>query len=77
MKRAAIDGSAVTFLNPVEVDEDVRTGRLKYLPLKEFSKTVLALKLVVRARAPLEPFASYVLEELVKAIPRFEPIGER
>ncbi len=77
MKRVAIAGSAVTFLNPVEVEDEVRAGRLKYLPLKEFSKTVLALKLVVRARAPLEPFASYVLEELAKAMPHFEPPGER
>jgi DNA-binding transcriptional LysR family regulator len=77
MKRVAIEGSAVTFLNPVEVDDEVRAGRLKYLPLREFSKTILSLKLVVRARGGLEPFASYVLEELAKAMPRFEPLGDR
>jgi DNA-binding transcriptional LysR family regulator len=76
MKKVARNGHAVTFLNPVDVDEEVQAGEIRHLPLQELSRDPITLKLLVRARGALETFPSLVVEELRKAMPRLEPIGE-
>jgi DNA-binding transcriptional LysR family regulator len=74
MKRIARSGQAITFLNPVDVAEDVEAGEIRHLPLEELANHPLALKLMVRARGGLDTFPSLVVEELRKAMPNLEPI---
>lgn len=73
MKKAARSGQAVTFLNAVDVAEEVEAGEMRHLPLQELAAHPLALKLLVRARGGLEAFPSLVVEELRKAMPRLAP----
>jgi DNA-binding transcriptional LysR family regulator len=73
MKKAARSGHAVTFLNPVDVAEEVEAGEIRHLPLHELAAHPLALRLMVRARGGLDAFPSLVVEELRKAMPRLEP----
>lgn len=73
MKKAARSGQAVTFLNAVDVAEEVEAGEMRHLPLHELTAHPLALKLLVRARGGLDAFPSLVVEELRKAMPRLEP----
>jgi DNA-binding transcriptional LysR family regulator len=75
MKKIASTGQAITFLNPVDVAEEVRAGEIRYLPLQELVSEPIALKLLVRARGGLDTFPSLVVEELRKAMPRLDPIG--
>ena len=75
MKKIARNGHAITFLNPVDVDDEVRAGEIRHLVLHEFTQHPIALKLMVRARGGLEAFPSLVVEELRKAMPKLEPIG--
>jgi DNA-binding transcriptional LysR family regulator len=74
MKKAARSGQAVTFLNAVDVAEEVEAGEMRHLPLHELAAHPLALKLLVRARGGLDAFPSLVVEELRKAMPRLEAI---
>jgi DNA-binding transcriptional LysR family regulator len=74
MKRIARSGQAITFLNAVDVAEDVEAGDIRYLPLDELASHPIALKLLVRARGGLDTFPSLVVEELRKAMPKLEPI---
>jgi DNA-binding transcriptional LysR family regulator len=74
MKKAARSGQAVTFLNAVDVAEEVEAGEIRYLPLHELTVHPIALKLMVRARGGLDTFASLVVEELRKAMPRLDPV---
>ncbi len=75
MKKIARSGHAITFLNPVDVDEEVQAGEIRYLPLHELANHPIALKLMVRARGGLDTFPSLVVEELRKAMPKLAPIG--
>jgi DNA-binding transcriptional LysR family regulator len=75
MKKIARSGQAVTFLNPVDVVEEVEAGEIRHLPLQELVGHPIALKLMVRARGGLDTFPSFVVEELRKAMPRLDPIG--
>jgi DNA-binding transcriptional LysR family regulator len=74
MKKVARSGQAITFLNAVDVAEDVDTGNIRLLPLDELSSHPISLKLLVRARGSLDTFPSLVVEELRKAMPKLEPI---
>jgi DNA-binding transcriptional LysR family regulator len=74
MKRIARSGQAITFLNAIDVAEDVEAGDIRYLPLDELAGHPIALKLLVRARGGLDTFPSLVVEELRKAMPKLEPI---
>jgi DNA-binding transcriptional LysR family regulator len=76
MKRIAKSGQAITFLNPIDIAEDVKAGEIRHLPLDELGAHPLSLKLLVRARGGLDAFPSLVVEELRKAMPWLEPIGE-
>jgi DNA-binding transcriptional LysR family regulator len=76
MKKIAANGHAITFLNAVDVDEEVRAGTVRHLTLPEMSNHPISLRLMVRARGGLEAFPSFVVEELRKAMPRLEPVGE-
>jgi DNA-binding transcriptional LysR family regulator len=72
MKKIAGSGRAVTFLNPIDVAEEVEMQALRHLPLHELQGYPIALKIVVRARGSLEPFPSLVVEELRKVLPRLD-----
>jgi DNA-binding transcriptional LysR family regulator len=75
LKKVARNGHAITFLNAVDVDDEVRAGEIRHLVLPEFIHHPISLKLIVRARGGLEAFPSLVVEELRKAMPKLEPIG--
>ncbi|PWT91194.1 MAG: LysR family transcriptional regulator [Proteobacteria bacterium] len=72
MKKIAASGQAVTFLNPVDVAEEVAAGAVRHLPINELQGYPISLKIVVRARGALETFPSLVVEELRRALPRLE-----
>jgi DNA-binding transcriptional LysR family regulator len=74
MKKIAASGQAITFLNPVDIAEDVDAGQIRHLPLDELRAHPISLKLLVRARGGLDTFPSLVVEELRKAMPKLEPI---
>jgi DNA-binding transcriptional LysR family regulator len=74
LKKVARNGHAITFLNPVDVDDEVRAGEIRHLVLPELIQHPIALKLIVRARGGLEAFPNLVVEELRKAMPKLEPI---
>jgi DNA-binding transcriptional LysR family regulator len=76
MKKLARSGQAITFLNPVDIAEDVEAGEIRHLPVEELDNHPLSLKLLVRARGALDTFPSLVVEEMRKAMPKLEPIGE-
>ncbi len=73
MKKVARSGQAITFLNAVDVAEEVAAGEICHLPVDELSKHPIALKLLVRARGGLDAFPSLVVEELRRAMPRLDP----
>jgi DNA-binding transcriptional LysR family regulator len=75
MKKIARSGQAITFLNSVDVTEEVEAGEIRYLPLHELEGHPISLKLLVRARGGLETFPSLVVEEMRKALPRLDPVG--
>jgi DNA-binding transcriptional LysR family regulator len=72
MKKIARSGQAITFLNPVDVSQEVLAGEIQHLPLVELESHPISLKLMVRARGGLDSFPSLVVEELRKAMPRLE-----
>jgi DNA-binding transcriptional LysR family regulator len=74
MKKVARSGQAITFLNAVDVAEEVAAGEISHLPIEELSKHPIALKLLVRARGGLDAFPSLLVEELRRAMPRLDPI---
>jgi len=73
MKKIARGGQAITFLNPVDVAEEVEAGEIRHLSVQELAAHPISLKLMVRARGGLDAFASLVVEELRKAMPRLAP----
>ena len=72
MKKIARSGQAITFLNMVDVADEVAAGQLRHLPVQEIGAHLTSLKLLVRARGGLDTFPSLVVEELRKAMPRLE-----
>jgi DNA-binding transcriptional LysR family regulator len=76
MKKVARSGQAITFLNAVDIAEDVEAGEIRHIPVEEFATHPISLKLLVRARGGLDTFPSLVVEELRKAMPALNPIGE-
>lgn len=70
MKKIARSGQAITFLNPVDVAEEVAAGEIRHLPVQELEAHPISLKLMVRARGGLDSFPSLVVEELRKAMPQ-------
>jgi DNA-binding transcriptional LysR family regulator len=76
MKKIARSGQAITFLNALDVSDEVKNGEIRHLPLSEFDSHPVTLKLVVRARGGMETFPSFVVEEMRKALPHLQPIGD-
>jgi DNA-binding transcriptional LysR family regulator len=72
MKKIARSGQAITFLNPVDVAEEVAAGEIRHLTVQELDAHPISLKLMVRARGGLDSFASLVVEELRRAMPGLE-----
>lgn len=72
MKKIARSGQAITFLNPVDVAEEVAAGEIRHLPVQELAAHPISLNLMVRARGGLDGFPSLVVEELRKAMPQLE-----
>ena len=53
MKKIARSGQAITFLNPVDVDEEVQAGEIRHLPLHELEGHPISLQADgARARRP-------------------------
>ena len=69
MSRIARDGRAVTFLNPVDVDDHIQRGELIYIPFHDLNVEPVTMKLAVRARGTLDAFPSVLVEELRLAMP--------
>jgi DNA-binding transcriptional LysR family regulator len=74
MRRIVGAGSAVTFLNPVDIGVDLARGTLAYVPFQDLKVEPITLKLVVRARGTLDAFPSVLLEELRTSLPSFRRI---
>jgi DNA-binding transcriptional LysR family regulator len=72
LKKIARSGQAITFLNPVDVAEEVAAGEIRHLPVQELESHPISLKLMVRARGGLDSFPSLLVEELRKAMPQLE-----
>jgi DNA-binding transcriptional LysR family regulator len=72
LKKIARSGQAITFLNPVDVAEEVAAGEIRHLPVQELEPHPISLKLMVRARGGLDSFPSLLVEELRKAMPQLE-----
>jgi hypothetical protein len=70
MKQLARSGAAPTFLNVLDVGEDVARGELASRPLRDFRVRPLTLKRAIRARGTLDAFPSLVVEELREALPK-------
>jgi DNA-binding transcriptional LysR family regulator len=69
MKKIARSGQAITFLNVIDVADEIAAGTIRHLPVQELSAYPIALRLLVRARGGLDTFPSLVVEELRKAMP--------
>jgi DNA-binding transcriptional LysR family regulator len=76
MKKLARSGQGITFLNPVDIAEDVEAGEIRHLPVEELAAHPISLKLLVRARGGLDSFPSLVVEEMRKAMPKLEPLEQ-
>jgi DNA-binding transcriptional LysR family regulator len=74
MKKIARSGQAITFLNFIDVADEIEAGTIRHLPVQELTAFPIALKLMVRARGGLDTFPSLVVEELRKALPRLDVI---
>jgi DNA-binding transcriptional LysR family regulator len=72
LKKIARSGQAITFLNPVDVAEEVAAGEIRHLPVQELESHPISLKLMVRVRGGLDSFPSLLVEELRKAMPQLE-----
>jgi len=72
MKKIARSGQAITFLNLIDVADEIAAGTIRHLPVQELSAYPIALRLLVRARGGLDTFPSLVVEELRKAMPHLD-----
>jgi len=73
MKKIARGGQAITFLNMVDVADEVAAGQLRHLPVQEIGAHLTSLKLLVGGHAAASiHFRAFVVEELRKAMPRLE-----
>jgi DNA-binding transcriptional LysR family regulator len=74
MKKIARSGQAITFLNLIDVADEIAAGTIRHLPVQELSAYPIALRLLVRARGGLDTFPSLVVEELRKAMPLLDVV---
>lgn len=74
MSRIARDGRAITFLNPVDVDDHIARGELTYIPFHDLNVEPVTMKLAIRARGTLDAFPSVLVEELRLAMPKLRRI---
>lgn len=68
LKYLARTGAAVTFLSRIDVDEDLRSGRLRYIPLLGRTLRNHELRLGHRRGALLTPAIALVAEQLRRAL---------
>lgn len=68
LKQLVKIGAGVTFMNPLDVIEDCRRGDLVFLSLADKHIRKQPLKLIARARAPLDTTASLFVEHLATAL---------
>ena len=59
MKKIARSGQAITFLNPVDVAEEVQAGEIRHLPLHELESHPISLKLWCVRAAVSTPFQAW------------------
>lgn len=68
MKRLAQTKPNITFLNSVDVGEELRAGVLKVVPVREIDSKPQVLSLVHRAKGPLESAANLLASAIKAAI---------
>jgi DNA-binding transcriptional LysR family regulator len=74
MKRLARTAPTITFLNPVDIADELRAGLLKLVPVREIESKPQILSLVHRARGALETAASLLANDIRLALEQGEGI---
>lgn len=75
MKRLAQTRPNITFLNSVDIGEELRAGKLKLVPVREVDGKPQVLSLVHRAKGPLESAASLLASDIRAAIDEGAPVS--
>lgn len=68
MKRLAQTSPNITFLNPIDIAEELRAGLLTLVPVREIDGKPQVLSLVHRARGPLESATNLLASEIKAAL---------
>jgi hypothetical protein len=68
MKRLAQTMPNITFLNPVDIGEELRAGALKIVPVREIDAKPQVLSLVRRSRGALESAANLLANDIREAL---------
>jgi DNA-binding transcriptional LysR family regulator len=74
MKRLAQSKPNITFLNLVDIGEELRIGKLNLVPVREIDSKPQVLSLVHRSRGPLESAASLLAGDIKTAIEAGTPL---
>jgi DNA-binding transcriptional LysR family regulator len=74
MKRLARTVPNITFLNPVDIAEELRGGLLRLVPVREIEGKPQILSLVHRSRGALETAASLLANDIRLALERGEAV---
>lgn len=79
MKRMAASVPNISFLNPVDIGEELERGSLVFVPVRELQGQPQVLSLVHRSRAPLENAAHLLATEICASLDQgaaAEPVTE-
>jgi len=68
MKRLARRAPNITFLNPVDIGDELRAGTLKAIPVHEIQSKPQVLSLVHRSRGALDPAANLLANDIRSAL---------
>ncbi len=68
LKLLVKEGTGLTFMNPLDVYMECQRGELAFLPLTDKHVRNQPLKLITRARAPLDATASIFVEYLIQSL---------
>jgi DNA-binding transcriptional LysR family regulator len=74
MKRLALTSPNITFLNSVDIGEELRARTLKVVPVREIDSKPQVLSLVHRSRGPLESAANLLASDIKAAIEEGAPL---
>jgi DNA-binding transcriptional LysR family regulator len=68
MKRLAQTVPTITFLNPVDIGDELRAGTLKLVPVREIESKPQILRLMHRSRGALDPAANLLARDIGAAL---------